>query len=114
MSDKSMTPGKLAFVTQTRAMIAANYEETLTESDWDEMLESERGAWEASAEAVRKQMLDGLGVGLVFITEAAVVFPELEKDYNLKGPIQVIAAMLSERSTLRAFKARVEAGVKKP
>lgn len=112
MNDKPMTPGQLAFVAQTRAMIAAGYEDTLTEDDWDDMYESERGAWKASAEAVRQQMLELFQVDEVFITEAAVVFPGLEEDYKLKGPIEVVAAMLSERSTLRAFKARAEAGLK--
>lgn len=112
MSDKPMTPGQLAFVTHLRAMITAGYDETLTENDWDDMLESERGAWEASSEAVRQQMLELMGVDLVFLSEAAVVFESLAKDYPDQGPIEIVAAMLSERSALQAFKARAEAGLK--
>lgn len=113
MTTEPMTPGQLAFVKYTRAMIAADYAETLTEGDWDEMLDSEREAWEASSEAVRKQMLDRLGIADPFYAaEAAAVIKGLAAEYpERNGPIEIVDAMLSEVILLRALKARVEAGV---
>lgn len=114
MANEPMTPGQLAFVTYLRALAAAGYAEFAEESDWDEMLDDERESHEAAAEAVRKQMLDGLGIADPFYAaEADSVIRGLAAEYpNRNGPIGIVDAMLSEVILLRAFKARVEAGVK--
>ena len=113
MSDKPMTPGQLAFSAYAQARKQRG--EAPSVMDWEDLTPTRKQVFDEVAEAVRKQMLDGLGVDLVFVSEAAAVFEDgcLGQAYpDCKGPIEIVAAMITEKNALRAFKARTEAGLK--
>lgn len=95
-------------VSEAAQALQASLDDVLAES-----LENVTPTCEVVPEAKPTPLVDE-----VFASEAAVVFQGhggLDKEYpGKKGPIEIVAAMLSERNILRAFKARVEAGIGNP